>query len=400
MLNADSIAVIGGGPAGALAAAHLAAAGASVLLFDEKLAWEKPCGGGITLKALSHFPFLDEANPDRHSIHRCQLRSPGGKHALFDLEQPVAIFSRRVLNGLILERAQRAGAIIRQEHVTSINGAAGNWRLRTTAEEYDASFLILAAGARTILRGRFAEPFSPNDLMMTAGYFIPGSGEQMEIEFVRGLHGYIWVFPRMDHFSTGICAKFTGSTTHALRCMLDESLSKAGLDIAGAHFYAHILPSLRARTFRSSPFCGEGWAMIGDTAGFVDPITGEGLYYALRSGELLSEALLSGKPASYAARVREDFLPELELAAAMSSRFFKGTWRGQPIIDRMVDLTASSAAFQALMRDLFSGAQGYLDLRRRLFRTLPKMLAESLANALQLKKNDDPKESIAAHEAA
>ncbi|HEX8815635.1 MAG TPA: NAD(P)/FAD-dependent oxidoreductase [Terriglobales bacterium] len=395
MQDTDSIAVIGGGPAGALAASRLAAAGAKVLLFDEKLAWEKPCGGGITHKALTHFPFLAEAHDDRNRVHRCRLTSPAGKQAMFELHQPVAVFSRRVLNGLILERAQQAGAKIRKEHVFSIDGTAGNWKIQTTGGEHNASFVIIAAGARGQLRNHFAKPFSAHDLMMTAGYFIPGAGDRMEIEFVRGLHGYIWIFPRIDHFSAGICGKLSDGATHKLKKILDESLAKSGLATAGAQFYAHVLPSLRARTLRSSPFCGDGWAMIGDTAGFVDPITGEGLYYALRSAELLGDALLAAKPASYAERARQDFLPELELAAAMSTRFFTGTWRSRPIIDRMIDLTASSPTFQALMRDLFSGVQGYLDLRRRLFLALPKMLAESLANALQSNKNDVEEQSAA-----
>jgi flavin-dependent dehydrogenase len=399
MPNTDSIAVIGGGPAGALAASRLAAGGANVLLFDEKLAWEKPCGGGITQKALAHFSFLAEACAECNQVRRCQLTCPAGTRSLFELDEPLAIFSRRVLNGLILERALRSGVEIRREHVASVDGTAGNWNIKTTGRDYKASFVILAAGARTQLRTRFARPFSANDLMMTAGYFIPGAGDRMEIEFVRGLHGYIWIFPRIDHFSAGICGKFGDGTTQQLRRILDESLRRNGLTTVGAQFYAHILPSLRARTLRTSSFCGDGWAMIGDTAGFVDPITGEGLYYALRSAELLSDALLASKPMSYAACVREDFLPELELAAAMSTRFFTGTWRGQPIIDRTVEWTASSETFRKIMRDLFSGAQGYLDLRRRLFRALPKMLAENLASGLRFKKNQAD-ESKSAHEAA
>ena len=135
--------------------------------------------------------------------------------------------------------------------------------------------------------------------------------------------------------------------------------------------------------------------MIGDTAGFVDPITGEGLYYALRSAELVSEALLAGKPSSYAARVRRDFLPELELAAAMAERFFHGLWAEQPIIERMVEFTEHSESFRGLMRDLFAGSQGYHDLRRRLYRALPAMLAEGLANALRLKGRKIEEESAA-----
>jgi flavin-dependent dehydrogenase len=385
MRKADSIAVVGGGPAGALAASRLAEAGCKVLLFEEKLAWEKPCGGGLTHKALVQFPFLAAAGADCNWVRRCRLTSPSGRQTLFELEQPIAIFSRRVLNGLILGRAQAAGAVVRKEHVVSIDGGAGNWRVRTSAAQSEASFVILAAGARSALRARFAQPFSSRDLMMTAGYYIPGISERMEIKFVHGLHGYIWIFPRTDHFSAGICGKIAGCSTQALRRILDEALAKSGLQTEGAQFYAHVLPSLTARTLRNSRIGGEGWAMIGDTAGFVDPITGEGLYYALRSAELVCGALLADRPDSYPARVRDDFLPELELAAAMAERFFNGRWGGQPIVERMVEFTERSESFQALMRDLFAGSQGYCDLRRRLYRALPVMLAESLANVLRLK---------------
>jgi len=395
MRKADSIAIVGGGPAGALAASRLAEAGCNVLLFEEKLAWEKPCGGGITNKALVKFPFLAEAQVDRNWVCQCLLTSPSGKHAMFELGQPIAIFSRRVLNGLILQRAQAAGAAVRKEHVVAIEGDAGNWRLRTPVAEYEASFVILAAGARSALRARFALPFSPRDLMMTAGYYIPGEGQRMEIQFAAGLHGYIWIFPRTDHFSAGICGRMTDGNTQALRRTLDEALIKLGLQTQGAPFYAHVLPSLTAKTLRNSPIGGKGWAIIGDTAGFVDSITGEGLYYALRSAELVSEALLADKPASYPARVRSDFLPELELAASMAGRFFNGRWSGRPIVERMVELTEHSENFQALMRDLFAGSQGYRDLRRRLYRALPAMLADSLANALRLKETKVEKESVA-----
>lgn len=395
MRKVDSIAVVGGGPAGALAASRLADGGCDVLLFEEKLAWEKPCGGGITNKALMQFPFLAEAQAECNWVRQCRLTSPSGRHALFELEQPIAIFSRRMLNGLILERAQSAGAAVRKEHVVAIDGGPGHWQLRTSTAQYDASFVILAAGARSALRGRFARPFFPRDLMMTAGYYIPGAGQRMEIQFVDGLHGYIWIFPRVDHFSAGICGKIDGCSSQALRETLDVWLAKSGLQTEGAQFYAHVLPSLRARALRDAPIGGEGWAMVGDTAGFVDPITGEGLYYALRSAELVSEALLAGKPSSYPARVRDDFLPELELAAAMAERFFHGHWAGQPIIEQMVEFTEHSESFRGLMRDLFAGSQGYRDLRRRLYRTLPAMLAESLANALRLRGGKIEKESMA-----
>jgi len=96
----------------------------SVLLFDEKLAWEKPCGGGVTHKALRQYPFLVEArsesNPISSPIEDCELISPSGQRVRFHMQHPVAIFSRVGLNGLLLERARRAGVDVRQERITRI----------------------------------------------------------------------------------------------------------------------------------------------------------------------------------------------------------------------------------------------------------------------------------------
>jgi flavin-dependent dehydrogenase len=103
-----------------------------------------------------------------------------------------------------------------------------------------------------------------------------------------------------------------------------------------ANFYAHVLPSLRAETLRESPVSGAGWAMIGYAAVLVDPITGEGLYYAMKAAELLSQALLADKPDLYPESLGDDVLPELEMAAQMADRFYTGTWMGQSVIKRTV----------------------------------------------------------------
>jgi flavin-dependent dehydrogenase len=270
-----------------MAAERLAAAGKSLLLFDEKLAWEKPCGGGLTHKALQQYPFLADAAASHENsgnfVEHCELVSPSGQRVRFHMRHPVAIFSRLSLNGLLLERARRAGADLRHQRVTRIEGSAGDWRLFTPQAAYKASYLIFAAGARNPFRSRFLAPISPSDLMVTAGYFIPGRTSLMQIQFLKGITGYIWVFPRADHVSAGIAGKMGESSTADLRRLLEQWLEENGLSLEGARFYSHILPSFRAETFDALEVSGDGWAMIGDSAGLVDPITGEGLYYALRS---------------------------------------------------------------------------------------------------------------------
>jgi flavin-dependent dehydrogenase len=405
MPTREPIAIVGGGPAGALAGALLAEGGRDVLLFDEKLAWEKPCGGGITHKALQQYPFLADAGSERNLnnlndfIDRCELISPSGQRVLFHMQHPVAIFSRLALNGLLLERARRAGVHanaearvdIHQERVTRItrigpdqqNDWQKDWQLVTPQGEYRASYLMLAAGARNPFRSQFLSPISPGDLMVTAGYFIPGRSSLMQIQFLKGITGYIWVFPRADHVSAGIAGKMGETPTVELRRILEKWLEDNGFRLLGARFYSHILPSFRAQTFETLEVCGDGWAMIGDSAGLVDPITGEGLYYALRSAELCAGALLAGRPDEYGTLLEQEVLPELKLAARVSQRFYSGQIFGDSVLERMVSLTAQSTSFRDLMSDLFAGIQGYRDLRARLCRILPAVMAEGIAGTLR-----------------
>jgi len=393
MPNFKPIAIVGGGPAGALAAAKLAHAGRSVILFDEKLAWEKPCGGGLTHKALVTWPFLRDTNVERNWVRECELISSSGRRVRFSLQQPIAIFSRTVLNGLMLKEARDAGTEILRERVIRVERTTDGWRLHSAHSSWDAAYIVFAAGARNPFRKQFCREFCPEDLMVTAGYRISRRSQLMQIQFLHDFHGYIWIFPRSDHVSAGICGKMNVMTTRELRTLLEQTLEKMNLDYQATPFYSHVLPSPRAATLRESAVSGSGRAMVGDAAGFVDPLTGEGLYYAMRSAELLAQALLADQPERYPELLRQDFLPELELAAQMAIRFYSGRWMGETVIERMIQFISSSVSFRSLMSDLFAGTQSYRSLRRRLYCTLPTMLAESLASALRLPTSDHEMES-------
>lgn len=118
-------------------------------------------------------------------------------------------------------------------------------------------------------------------------------------------------------------------------------MSANSFSLDGARFYSHILPAFRAHPLDEMEVCGAGWAMIGDCAGLVDPITGEGLYYALRSAELCAEALLVEEPTQYRSGVEQEILPEIKrrasrnasTAARFSERAFLKRW--QPLRSRM-----------------------------------------------------------------
>src|SRR5512132_848143 len=99
------VAVLGGGPAGAFAAERLASGGLDTIVLDEKLAWEKPCGGGLTYKAYHRYPFLLDNPYPKRFVSDTLLSAPGAGAARLSLSQPVVIYSRLDLNRLLLERA-------------------------------------------------------------------------------------------------------------------------------------------------------------------------------------------------------------------------------------------------------------------------------------------------------
>ena len=115
------IAIVGGGPAGALCGERLATAGFQVTIFDERLAWEKPCGGGLTHKAIETYPFLFDGPQPKKIVRTAELISSCGHRARFEMSHPIVIYARKVLNGLLLDRAVAAGCRAICERVKYVN---------------------------------------------------------------------------------------------------------------------------------------------------------------------------------------------------------------------------------------------------------------------------------------
>jgi flavin-dependent dehydrogenase len=221
-----SVAVLGGGPAGAFAAEQLAAAGLKVRLFDEKLAWEKPCGGGLTYKAYHQYPFLIDNPTPKRFVRESVLAAPNAGEASLRLNDPLLIYSRIELNRMLLERADKAGAQLEKARVLEMQRSGDGWLLRTQAGTVDADFCIVATGARNPLRG-VGTQLTPPDTMSALGYYVPGEQTRIDIQFLPRLEGYIWIFPRCGHMSVGICGK--GEPASSLRQRLERYMTERGL---------------------------------------------------------------------------------------------------------------------------------------------------------------------------
>jgi geranylgeranyl reductase family protein len=377
------VAVLGGGPAGAFAAERLARAGVDTVVLDEKMAWEKPCGGGLTYKAYSRYPFLLENSVPKKIINETCLAAPRAGEVKMDLGKPLVIYSRMDLNRMLLDRAEDAGAQLEKTRVLGIERGGRGWRLKTRNGVLDADFCIVATGARNSLRNVGTE-WTAADTMYALGYFVPSAQDHIDIQFLPNLEGYIWVFPRCGHLSVGICGK--GEPAQSLRARLERYMTEKGISYKDASFYGHMLPSLEHSGWKNNRLSGEGWLAVGDAGGLVDPITGEGLYYAMRSGDLASQVVMSESQSlaeraqEYRTLLRRDFTDDLEFGATLAKRVFLGRFLFSTVPARMIDFIRRSPRFQALIEDLFAGTQPYLDLKGRLFKNLNGTMLEVMMN--------------------
>jgi flavin-dependent dehydrogenase len=370
------IAIVGGGPAGALCGERLASAGFDVTIYDERLAWEKPCGGGLTHKAIQAYPFLLDAAHPKKIIRTAELISSRGDRARFEMSQPIVIYARKVLNGLLLDRAAAAGCNVVCSHVTKVDTNSPRVRLSMGSQDCSFDFVVLAAGARNQLLPE-TTPLKAQDLEITLGYFVPTEEDIIKVKFLKQFEGYLWSFPRADHLSVGICGKMGQSSSQQLRQHLLDFVAEEKIPMTGAELYSHVLPSPQAQTIRGRRIIGKNWAMAGDAAACVDPVTGEGLFYALRSGDLLAEALIDGQAQkTYPERLNAAFSGDLEFAANLARKLFRGNFFGAAVTTRMVQFLKYSPTFRDLIRDVFSGSQDYRTLKRRLWNQVGSTAAE------------------------
>ena len=142
---------------------------------------------------------------------------------------------------------------------------------------------------------------------------------------------------------------------------------------------------------------GRNWALCGDAAAWVDPLTGEGLFYAMRSGELLGRALAEGCPEKYPVRVRASFSAELEFASRIVRRFYRGSFLGSAVTTRMVQFLQRNAVFRQLMSDLFCGTQDYTTLKARVLGHLGGTLSQFVSSVLNF---DRPAAKVPTYPAA
>ena len=305
-MAAHDVAVIGAGPAGSTCAYRLARAGARVLLLDKaRFPRDKPCGGGVTMRAARLLPFSIEPVVE-DVIDRVECRLDFGPRFERRSHAPLAYMTQRKrLDHFLLERAAEAGAEVR-EGVT------------LDAREVDADVVVCADGcngtstkqlgfAPEVVHGVALEANFPHDVRYARTMVL-------EIASVPG--GYGWIFPKGDHVNVGVGG--WASEGPSLRMHLRRMCEAYGIDPeAATGTRGYRLPMRRpgAALVRANALA------IGDAAGLVDPFSGDGMYEAFYSGTLAAQAVLAGDLPSYAVAV-EDCIGPLANAGWGAKRAF------------------------------------------------------------------------------
>lgn len=397
MAIADAI-VVGAGPAGATAARTLASSGLRVRLLERaRFPRNKPCGGGISARALGRFPWLAPALPriTTHFISKLYLEGPNGQGAVLTSSSPAVMMIRRVeFDQLLARLAVEAGAeLVEDAWVSQV--AAGDEEVRVTTRDgrvFTARYLVAADGVNGIVTRRLGlhpgwdgasvaldmMEETPNEVLRTLD---PGT---LWVSYGHGgTDGYGYIFPKRDHVNVGIGCLLSyfreqiRLAPYQMQQRFVSDLKARGL-LAGGSDRARFTP---CHIPVGGPIhqTARGRVLVaGDAGGFVNAYTAEGIYYAMASGDLAGRAIAEGA-------ARDD--PRAERVVA---RRYVGSWRaefGAELRDSVLVqryLFADARRIQAVVRgaEAFpevaqmiiayaTGTLSYRQARRRLLSRFP-----------------------------
>lgn len=326
-----SVGIVGAGPAGSALARALACGGATVTLFHDP-SRPKHCGGGVPPRAFSRIPWLGGIEAPRAELSRLRLSSPQGGACRIDLPSPLSIFDRAALDASLRDAAARAGAIIVPARVTAIRRERAGWRLAAGGREHRAGFLVGADGVSSLVRRTLSRPFPPGALSLCAGYYLPAPDPgTVSVGFHGPPAAYTWVFPGPGgRASAGIVAPREGRRGEELRRILRDWLEDEfpAFRFDWSRPYAALVPTAG---LRPDGVGGKGWALIGDAAGVADPVTREGIFFSVRSAELLASSILAGRPRSYPLLLGVQLLRWHAASLLVRRRLFNARFTGRYI---------------------------------------------------------------------
>lgn len=315
--------IVGAGPGGATAAYFLGEAGKKVLVLEKEIFPRyKACGGGLSADLLAKtFPFSFE------SIIENQIKEIvyafGGRIFRVPLRgQAVRTVMRADFDAYILAHSR---AEVRQGiSVRKVTETPDRLIVRTAGGEiFEASYLIGADGANSVVA---RDAGLRHGKKMAAALEAELSASKAELhQFSSALwflfgdirFGYAWIFPKGNHLSLGIAA--LRPNRGELQKKLAQIAANFGFALKASQIKGHPIPIYTHKESISTARV----LLVGDAAGLVDPFSGEGIRFAIKSGQLAAQALLADQPSSYPVGVHKQIGFSLQLGLAVAWFFYR-----------------------------------------------------------------------------